>query len=290
VVEGVSRFAPDMVVVEALPPDWPKGKGRDYRPGFDLDAYAERWGMEPAPGADAAGDDPADATGPPARSAGVAGDEGPCHQAKRYFLRRDLVNAAYRWLAADCAAEGDSAISAWLSRQEEHEKAVLAFPVAREHGVREIVSFDYQGDDARWFFGESLFRRIEEEGTAREREEAREVREAIEGFRERAQRGRTGSFIDMMRFYNSDTWLELQEEVYEEVFPRLSFERSGRHQTLHYWLRNERMFDNIEEAVAEKDPERILVVVGTGHRYFLDELAKERGYRWVDPHDYLPEG
>ncbi len=57
----------------------------------------------------------------------------------------------------------------------------------------------------------------------------------------------------------------------------------------HIEVRNERMFNRLLTAVEAGDAERILVVVGAGHRYFLDELAREHGYRWVDPGDWLPE-
>ena len=55
-----------------------------------------------------------------------------------------------------------------------------------------------------------------------------------------------------------------------------------------YWLRNERMFEHLDAAVRERQPDRVLVITGAGHKYFLDELAREAGYRWVDPRDYLP--
>lgn len=42
---ALTEFQPDMLIVEQLPPDWPVGKGRDYRPDFKLDRY--RRGLGP---------------------------------------------------------------------------------------------------------------------------------------------------------------------------------------------------------------------------------------------------
>ncbi len=44
----------------------------------------------------------------------------------------------------------------------------------------------------------------------------------------------------------------------------------------------------MQEAIEAQDAERVLVIVGRGHKYFLDELTREAGYRWVDPRKWLP--
>jgi hypothetical protein len=62
----------------------------------------------------------------------------------------------------------------------------------------------------------------------------------------------------------------------------------GDRQTENYWLRNRRMFESIQGAVKKRDPKQVLVIVGRGHKHFLDELTREAGYRWVDPRRWLP--
>lgn len=99
----------------------------------------------------------------------------------------------------------------------------------------------------------------------------------LEAFRARVPPLADVSFIDRMRFYSSPQWIEAQREVYEEVMPGLTYDSAGARQTANYWGRNRRMFEEIEEAVRRERLERILVVVGAGHKYFLDELARERG-------------
>lgn len=285
VVAGLRSFDPDMVVVEYLPPDWPEGAGRDYRREMDEAAYARRWGIPP----DSVDERRAALRAELDDTAPTAVPEADrCRLARLHFLARDRVNALYHWLAVDCPEEADSALADWIDHRGEHELARIAFPVARSSGVGEVVSFDYQGDDARWFMGEDLFRQLQEEGTAAERREADSLMATIEGFRARVAAREQGTLMASLRFKNSPAWIEAQRTLYELEMPRLTYDDSaGSRQTANYWLRNERMFDRIDSAAAVLDPARILVVVGAGHKYFLDELAMERGYRWVDPLDYL---
>ena len=62
----------------------------------------------------------------------------------------------------------------------------------------------------------------------------------------------------------------------------------GSRQAENYWLRNKKMFKNLQDAIDEKDAQRALIIVGSGHKYFLDELVRKSDYRWVDPREYLP--
>lgn len=278
IVDGLRRYRPDMVVVEYLPPDWPKGKGRDYRPGFDLEEYARQWETS--------------TRGLGARIDSAVTTGATCRAARLFFLQRDQVNAAYRWVAADCPAERDSAISSMVSHLSEHEMGRIAFPVARSSGVERIVSFDYQGEDARWFMNPGYLKELAKEGGPAVKAQVDSLMAAVKSFRGReAQFDESHGLTAILRRRNSDSWIDAQERLYEEVMPRLTYEDAGRRQTENYWLRNREMFSNIEQAVARRgDVDRILVVVGAGHKYFLDELARKAGWRWVDPHDYLPEG
>lgn len=276
VVEALERYRPDMVVVEYLPPEWPEGEGRDYRPDFDLTEYARRW-------------DAPDAS-PAALADSARAADSPCRGARLFFLQRDLVNAAYRWTAADCAAERDSAVEAFVSDIGQHEMARIAFPVARSAGAERVVSFDYQGEDARWFVSPGYLQTLAKEGGPEVEAQVDSLTAAMEAFRAReAEFEESHGLTEILRRRNSGFWLDEQERLYEEVLPRLSHEDAGRRQTENYWLRNREMFANIRAAADRRgDVERILVVVGAGHKYFLDELAREAGWEWIDPLDYLP--
>lgn len=131
---------------------------------------------------------------------------------------------------------------------------------------RRIVSFDYQGDDARWFLQEA----IEEARSEGDRTgaEADSLMARMKEFRTWADSVTSGSFASVLRTANSPRCMEMQERVYEVLLPRFEFERAGRHQTIHYWIRNREMFEWIEEAVAARRPERS-PFPPPGHAYLL---------------------
>ena len=287
VVDSLRPYRPDMVVVEYLPAEWPVGEGRDYRWEFDDSAYAAEWGV------------PLDSAAE--RLAALEAELGDiaygeidearrCRLARLHFLTRDRANALYYWTDAECPAESDSLLTEWIAHRGSHEMGRVAFPLARAGGVRSIVSFDYQGDDARWFFGPELFEEIREQGTSEEVRQLDSLLADVEAYRSRAAESEEGSYMEAERYKNSPEWIEAQRQLYEDDLPTLTYgDSAGQRQTDHYWLRNERMFERIDDAVAERRPERILVVVGAGHKYFLDELAVRRGYEWIDPLAYLGE-
>jgi hypothetical protein len=94
----------------------------------------------------------------------------------------------------------------------------------------------------------------------------------------------------MLRYANSPEHIGVQYWAYEEVYRNFEWRGKplGAQQTENYWRRNRKMFGNMREAIEARDAERVLVIVGSGHKYFLDELTREAGYRWVDPREWLP--
>ena len=275
VVDRVATFDPDLVAVEYLPADWPRGEGRDYRPDLDVDSYAERWGLTP---------DDAQAI-----VDGEAEADGPCEFGRAYLLTYDLANAYHQWAAHGCdELTSDDDLERWSTDLAEHEIARIASPVAWRSDVAHLVSFDHQGDDARWFIHEEA---LSFEAVTAPRElwqmlptvnrRAREFSAHVEAHDDR--------LVDLLHHLNSPEQIALQYWGYEQQLPQVEVRDVGVRQRDSYWRRNERMFETLHTAVEDRDAQRVLVVVGAGHRYFLDELARDHGYRWVDPRDRLPE-
>lgn len=75
---------------------------------------------------------------------------------------------------------------------------------------------------------------------------------------------------------------------YEQELAGIEARDAGPRQLEAYWDRNEEMAAALDAAIAEHDAERALLIVGACHKYFLDELVRESGHRWVDPRDHLP--
>lgn len=275
VVDSLTGFDPDLVAVEYLPPDWPRGEGRDYRPDLDTEAYADRWALTP--------DD--------ARAIvdGEVEPEGPCELGRAYLLTYDLANAHYQWTTHDCdELTTVDDLERWATAFAKHEIAQIASPVARRAGVEELVSFDYQGDDARWFISQEAAS-LEALTSPRDLwQMLPEVNRRTREFSAHAE-AHEGRLVDLLHHLNSPELIALQYWSYEQEMPQIEVRDVGQRQRDSYWRRNERMFDRLHTEVQNRDADRILVVVGAGHRYFLDELARDHGYRWIDPREWLPD-
>jgi hypothetical protein len=78
--------------------------------------------------------------------------------------------------------------------------------------------------------------------------------------------------------------------TYERRYPTIDWRgvEMGAKQTERYWRRNRKMFARMQDAIKTRDAERVLVIVGSGHKYFLDKLTREAGYRRVGPREWLP--
>jgi hypothetical protein len=283
VANSLSAYSPDMVVVEYLPPDHPRGKGRDYRPDWNLDSYAEAWDMTY---------EEADSL----RRRHQRTDEAPippCTLAKAYLLNNDPVNAHYYARPHECPDLRESEeIREWMDRNARDETARIGYPVARQNDVSKLVPFDYQGDDAEWFIQYTLLDAIKSGKVWALWNFWPVVPRVGSTYQEDRAHGDNyqDCYAGELRFSNSPEWIGLQYWAYEEEIRSIDWEsRSiGRRQVENYWRRNRKMFERMQEAIEAQDPKRVLVIVGSGHKYFLDELTREAGYRWVDPRKWLP--
>ena len=276
VVATLADYQPDLIAVEYLPPDWPPGEGRDYRPDVDRDALAERWDLDPAEAE--------------AIRADAAAHDDPCEVGRAHFLLRDEPNAGLWWDRHDCAdpIRAGGELADWWAHRLADEDALLAHPVADEVGIDRLISIDYQGDDAAWFIHEELLSLDALTSPGQVWQLLPEVSPTARQFTAHISE-RDDTLTGLLHTLNSPEWIGLQYWNYEQVLAGIELgDDAGRRQLEHFWRRNEAMFERLDDAVAEHEPERVLVVTGAGHKYFLDELARDAGYRWVDPRDHLP--
>ncbi|MGM0906209.1 MAG: DUF5694 domain-containing protein [Pseudomonadota bacterium] len=279
VAGSLAAYQPDMVVVEYLPPDYPDGAGRDYRPEFDLTTI---------PGMDSLDRETADEL---IRRAQQGESVPACRLSKAYLRIRDLMNALYLWQPGHCPGLAEhEELADWAERQRTHEAARFGFHAARQAGLDGVVSFDYQGADARWFIHSRLQQAIQNKDISEfwALWPMMPLAGAIPRAFDSHKRPHTDNIINYLNYYNSPEHIGLQYWVYEEAMQEIRLDDIGSRQTKNYWTRNERMFDNLHEAAQTRKADRIMVIVGGGHKYFLDELARDAGYRWIDPREYLP--
>lgn len=275
VTDALAGFEPDLVAVEHLPPDWPVGQGRDYRPELDVDAHAQRWGLDDDV-MTAILDDP------------DAHDD-PCEVGRAFLAERDLVNAAYWWDVHDCDEPTDhDELADWWDEHRQHETAVIGHPVAEDAGVERLASVDYQGDDAGWFLHEEILTReaLTSPGDLwlmlpEVSPNARQLGAHVD------QHGE--DLVALLDHLNSPEWIGAQYWSYEQELAGIEAREAGPRQLDAYWRRNEEMAGKLDEAIADHDAQRALVIVGAGHKYFVDELAREAGHQWVDPREHLPD-
>lgn len=283
ITESLAEYNPDVVAVEYLPADYPRGKGRDYRTDFDLEKYARKWDMSI---------DEADSLVTTYRQR-EGWPDNPCRLAKAYFLTYDLVNAGYYWERSNCSApENFEKIKKWYSYWSKHEGSRIGHPVASSSGVRELTSFDYQGEDAKWFIGNYAMDKLYS-GRLDALYTFWPMIPSVGSLRgEYSARYENGSdnYIKELYKKNSPEHIGLQYWAYEKKIPSMVWDGDsvGKRQTENYWLRNKKMFKNVREAVVQKNAKRVLIIVGSGHKYFLDELVRKADYRWIDPREWLP--
>ncbi|WP_445666269.1 DUF5694 domain-containing protein [Fodinibius sp. AD559] len=281
VTSSLATYDPDLVAVEYLPADYPRGKGRDYRKDFNVKNYASQWNMSISE---------ADSIIKAYRHT-TDWPSDPCRLAKSYFLQYDHANALYYWNTNNCkAVEKFKEINEWAEYWREHESVRIGHPVAYAGEVRELTSFDYQGEDAKWFIGKyakdqlysgrldalyTFWPMIPKVGSIRGTYAARY--------------GHIDNYLKELYKKNSPEHTGLQYWVYEEKMQRIVWDGDsvGSRQVDNYWLRNKKMFTNVQDAIKEKDAKRALIIVGAGHKYFLDELVRKSDYRWIDPREYL---
>lgn len=282
VTSALATYDPDVVAVEYLPAGYPRGKGRDYRTEFDVDKYASLWNISLSE-ADSIVKVYQRKKGWPSN---------PCRLAKSYFLQYDYANALYYWNTNNCkTVKKSEQISSWFESWREHESVRLGHPIARSNGVRELTSFDYQGEDAKWFIDEyakdelysgrldalyTFWPLMPKVGSIRGAYSARY--------------DHIDNYLKELHQKNSPEHIGLQYWVYEEIMRRIVWDGDsvGSRQVENYWLRNRKMFENMQDAINVKNAKRALVIVGAGHKYFLDELVRKSDYRWIDPREYLP--
>lgn len=106
--------------------------------------------------------------------------------------------------------------------------------------------------------------------------------------RHRAEPFSTGSRCELARAYF------LMRDLANAAYHWLSAERTGGScpepdevDGIASWLGEQA--ESEEWAAAGRPPQRVLIVTGMGHKYFIDTLVFQSRYRWVDPREYLPE-
>ncbi len=91
-----------------------------------------------------------------------------------------------------------------------------------------------------------------------------------------------------MRYNQSPEHDARSRFMYAQVFPRISLNGLGQRLVDNWKLRNRRMVDFVEQDVKRLNRKRVLILVGEGHRPFLLDELKKRGYRIRPASEFMP--
>lgn len=315
----LSRFEPDLVVVEWLHPEVDRSEAFNYRSLGDLATLARLWGYRR---------DDIDSVRAEALSRlkrekekGLPTAPTRLELGKLHYLAGDQLNAGYQWWRAQRLGADVTDLRRLTSDNfRGHELRVWGFEVARVQDHEYLVPFDYQGDDTGWdVWGRMLERlrtvalletmRLEpgEPGWEEERERFDELRGAFEengdprwverygdsevvlqyarawnGFGEVAEMAPAETDgLTRLRWWQGEEYLDAERRLQYELIAGISVDGLGQARTDGNLLRNQRMADFVEGDIRRLDARRVLVIVGYGHKHFLEDIFAERGYRLV---------
>jgi hypothetical protein len=313
---SLSRFRPDHIVVEWLHPSIPAESTFNYRPLDDLPTLARLWGyrLDRVPGE-------LDSL---ERAVLGGGLSGPVLGALRielgklYYLSRNQANAAYQWWQAERLGVATGSLKRLSANNlDGHEAAEVGFAVGAAHGARVLTAFDYQGPEAGTLvWGEmlerlrelaiagrggssavfdSLRRRYEDQRDSTwlrrygDLPEVRQYNSVLDGFAwAAAQEPKGADGLTLVRWLNSRAYELVERRVQLEIIPGITFGGFGAARLQGIMGRNRRMVDFVEADVQRFGTRRVMIVVGAAHKFALEDILRERGYRVVPAAEFLP--
>lgn len=124
----------------------------------------------------------------------------------------------------------------------------------------------------------------------------REVKEYVdhfvlnwdEAFKEWEQIDNSNGF-GLMRFYQSGKYLDQQRKLYYDGMTKVTIKGLGKKNVENFEVRNKHMIDFMENDVKRLKAKKVLIIVGSGHKLFLENELQKRNYIIVPSYDFLSE-
>lgn len=247
---------------------------------------------------------------------------------KLYYLNKDKLNAGYQWWRArQSGIDVQDLRRLALDEFKGHELEVLGFEIAGKQNLEYITPFDYQGNeagsevwgilierlrafaiekkhgvkesDAEWKTlaedfdtGRRAFEETRNQSWVKKYGDIKEVREYIaawEGFDwENSLVPATRDGLSQMRWFQTPQFLAAGRKIHFEIIPGISLNGLGKARTAGNIRRNELMMDFAEADIKRLGSNRVMIIVGYGHKFYLEDLLKKRGYRIIPSIDFMP--
>lgn len=325
--QRLEAYHPDQVVIEWLHPSIPAESTFNYAPLGDRRTLAQLWGLPAQPSAAMLDSLRAVQRSTPI-SARLLRAAQRLQVGQVLYLRGDPANAAYQWYLARRGGGDISGVGPLVEHLlGGHEAVEFGFAAAAAAGLEEVTPFDYQGPEAgSEVWGEMLeamadtgVARVDGLGPASPGWTAARAR--FDSLRGRWEANRDSSWVrrygalpfvaqytaalggfawytarlpadtdglTTMRWLQAPDGIAAERHVQADLIGGIRFGGWGPRRLAGIMRRNERMADFLEADARRIRPARILVVVGSGHKWALEEILARRGYRIRPTTEFVP--
>ncbi|WP_316829710.1 DUF5694 domain-containing protein [Pedobacter aquatilis] len=219
--------------------------------------------------------------------------------AQALYLNQDVSNAHYQyWQVFDALkAKPDAKLQAYVDavlsprldttgrsmrRLQTSEYALIAFPMMRKLGIRELLAMDNQDYDlnwgASWAAFDAKFLSFRKDTSAVFRKELKEKLEKINnGFTEYDRIEKTSNKVTEWLNTSEASAISASGDFYlPEMYDMKGFPKEEMLSKIHWWLmRNEGMCKNVVANAKAKGLKRVVVIAGANHRKYMQDIFEK---------------
>jgi len=120
----------------------------------------------------------------------------------------------------------------------------------------------------------------------------REVREYIQTWRgfycESSRTPRETDGLALFRWYHSPEYEASERRIHRELIPHISIDSLGHARWHGIHRRNARMVEFAEADIVRLGARRVLIIVGSGHKFDLEDIFRARGFQVIASSAFQP--
>ena len=166
------------------------------------------------------------------------------------------------------------------------ERYQIAYRLANEAGVTRVYGIDEQPSDGEpdYFPFDALMAHAEETGQAEALQgQIADIQQLMADF---SATQKDNSVAEMLLMFNSDGPLSSPDFYYRTFTYDRGETQPGAELQAYWFMRNAKIFSKLAQVT--KPGDRVVVVYGAGHKFWLDHFAENTpGYALIDPAPYL---
>jgi hypothetical protein len=219
--------------------------------------------------------------------------------AHAYYLNQDVSNGHYQyWQVFDRLKQSpDNQLSAYVNqllspeldttgrsmkRLKTSEYALIAFPMMRKIGIKELLPMDCQDYDlnwnASWSVSDEKFNLFRKDTSATFQRELKEKLAKINtGFEQYNKTEKSSTQVTEWLNTAEASAISASGDFYlPELYDMKNFPKEEMLSKIHWWLmRNEGMCNNVLNRSKEKGVKRVVVIAGANHRKYMQDIFEK---------------